>query len=182
MMKKIVIGMVAVGLLTAVAESATQTPDIDRTQEFSLYSERDIQCLALNIYHESRNESFAGQVAVADVTLNRLHDSRYPSTICNVVKQSKLSQWHLEQGREVPARNKCQFSWFCDGKSDEPRDGDSWLISQQVARSFLTYGEFRGLTEGATHYHASYVNPNWVNDRGMNMVGSIGEHIFYRWN
>ena len=151
----------------------------------SIYREHtslDFECLALNIYHEARNESFAGQVAVADVTLNRVYDTRYPNTICEVVHQAVLSAWHLERGIEMPVRDKCQFSWFCDGKSDEPRDGDSWDTARQLSFNFLTYGEFRGITEGATHYHATYVHPDWANDKGMHMVGSIGQHIFYRWN
>lgn len=176
-MKRLVIGIAALSILTSVSGATENNVEIP-----FIYSDKAVQCLALNIYHEARNESFAGRVAVADVTVNRMYDSRYPNTICGVVHQAKLSKWHLEQGREVPLRHMCQFSWYCDGKSDQPNDGDSWLKSKRLAQNFLTYGEFRGITEGATHYHATYVKPDWVNDRGMSMVGSIGEHIFYRWN
>ena len=182
MLKKSVIAVVAI-LTLSTATSETQTYEGWSPEEgVDLYTEEDVQCLALNIYHEARNELLAGKVGVADVTLNRVFDSRYPNTICDVVKDAKLSQWHLSEGREVPIRNKCQFSWYCDGLPDEPREGTSWQNSQLISRNFLTYGEFRGITEGATHYHASYVSPKWINDRGMKMVGSIGEHIFYRWD
>lgn len=167
-----------VSLLMNTSGASTNSVDLT-VQEFEPES---ATCLALNIYHESRNEPLAGKVAVADVTLNRVYDTRYPNTICGVVKQTKLSKWHLKRGREVPVRNKCQFSWYCDGKSDEPLNDTSWLDAKLIAQNFLTYGEYRGITEGATHYHATYVNPDWINDRGMHMVGRIGEHIFYRWD
>jgi N-acetylmuramoyl-L-alanine amidase len=145
------------------------------------FSSDDTYCMALNIYHEARNDNLAGKFAVSDVVFNRMLDARYPDTICGVVQQAKLSKWYLKQGREVPIRNKCQFSWFCDGLSDEPRNGKSWDESKLIAKNFLTYGEYRGITEGATHYHATYVEPNWATSKGMHMIGRIGEHIFYRW-
>lgn len=178
-MKRLSVGILATMMLSTVS-GATQ--NIDQIEPFQGHSVDDIRCLALNIYYESRNESLAGQVAVADVTMNRVYDTRYPSSICGVVKQAVLSEWHLERGRIVPVRHKCQFSWYCDGKSDEPNEGDSWERSKLIATNFLVYGEYRGITEGSTHYHATYVSPNWIHDRGMDMVGSIGEHIFYRWN
>lgn len=176
-MKKLIVGIAALGLLSSVSGATN-----NQSGMFLIHSPMEVQCLALNIYHEARNESLAGQVAVADVTMNRVYDIRYPSSICGVVYQAVLSEWYLERGLVVPLRDKCQFSWYCDGKSDEPNEGDSWAKAQLIAHNFLTYGEFRGITEGATHYHAGYVNPYWINDRGMQRVGSIGEHIFYRWN
>ena len=178
MMKKLTV-LATTCILMNTASSATNNKIDLSEQEFNLEA---TTCLALNIYHESRNELLVGKIAVADVTLNRMHDTRYPNTICGVVRQAKLSKWHLERGREVPIRDKCQFSWYCDGKSDEPLNETSWLDAKLIAQNFLTYGEYRGITEGATHYHATYVNPNWINDRGMHMVGRIGEHIFYRWD
>jgi len=178
MMKKLTVFATACILMNTTSSATNNRVDLSK-QEFNLEA---TTCLALNIYHESRNEPLAGKIAVADVTLNRMYDTRYPNTVCGVVRQSKLSKWHLERGREVPIRDKCQFSWYCDGKSDEPLNETSWLDAKLIAQNFLTYGEYRGITEGATHYHATYVNPNWINDRGMHMVGRIGEHIFYRWD
>jgi spore germination cell wall hydrolase CwlJ-like protein len=144
----------------------------------SAESDDSIHCLAMNIYHEARSESLAGQYAVADVVLNRVESNRYPDTICEVVKQSKLSEWWLENhNKEVPVRNKCQFSWYCDGRSDEPTEIDAWHRAQNVAISIIYGKVFRGLTEDATHYHTDYVNPKW--NRNMFLVGRIGDHIFY---
>lgn len=139
----------------------------------------DLECLALNIYHEARGDSFAGKVAVADVVFNRVENSRFPNNVCDVVKQTVTRvNW---KGNVVPVIGQCQFSWFCDGKSDEPFNAEAWQDANMIAENMLR-NEWRGLTEGATHYHATYVNPAWVNDRGMQYVGQIGEHKFYRWN
>ena len=138
----------------------------------------DEYCMALNIYHESRSENLAGKFAVADVVLNRVYDNRYPDSVCGVVKQAKLSPWWLDQGKEVPIRDQCQFSWYCDGKADDPNDGDAWRDSLLVAYQILKENKHRGLTEGATHYHANYINPYWA--PSFHQVGTIGSHIFYR--
>jgi N-acetylmuramoyl-L-alanine amidase len=136
----------------------------DRPQEW---------CLAQNIYYEARGSSRADQIAVADVVINRVQDKRYPNTICEVVQQGKK----YADGRMK--RNQCQFSWYCDGKSDWPTDMDAWVIAQQIAYNMVTYNDYRGLTEGATHYHADYVNPSWA--RTLTLTGTIGVHKFYRW-
>jgi len=138
-------------------------------------------CMALNIYHESRSDNLAGQYAVADVVLNRVGDPRYPNTICDVVYQAKLSKRHLQQDPplKVPLRNKCQFSWYCDGKFDTPPNSDSWYQSQIIAYQIVHLDRMRGITEGATHYHATYVVPGWAHT--LDLVGRIGEHVFYRW-
>lgn len=141
---------------------------------------KDLECLALNIYHEARGDSFAGRVAVADVVLNRVDSNLFPNTICEVVKQSVMrTNW---KGNEVPVRGMCHFSWFCDGLSDEPMEEEAWEDAQIIAEMTLNSYGFRGITEGSTHYHATYVSPNWINDRGMVRVGRIGEHKFYRWH
>ena len=130
-------------------------------------------CLAQNIYYEARGSNRADRIAVADVVLNRVQDRRYPSTICEVVKQGRQHS----DGRMV--RNQCQFSWYCDGKSDWPTNLDAWVDAQQIAYNMLTWDDGRGLTEGSTHYHAHYVGPEWARD--LQLVGRIGVHIFYRW-
>jgi spore germination cell wall hydrolase CwlJ-like protein len=143
------------------------------------WSEQEHECLALNVYHESRSDSFAGRIAVADVTLNRVESQLFPSTICEVVKQANMrTNW---KGNVVPVRGMCHFSWFCDGLSDEPMEIDAYEEAQIIAEMSLR-GGWRGISEGATHYHATYVTPNWINDRGMVPVGRIGAHKFYRWH
>jgi len=140
---------------------------------------QELECLALNVYHESRSDNFAGRVAVADVVLNRVDSNLFPDTVCEVVNQSVMrTNW---KGNEVPVRGMCHFSWFCDGLSDEPMETDAYIESQIIAEMSLR-GGWRGITEGATHYHATYVTPNWINDRGMVPVGRIGSHKFYRWH
>lgn len=142
--------------------------------------EESINCLALNIYHESRSDNFAGKLAVADVTINRVESNLFPNSICDVVKQTVIKvNW---KGNKVPVRNKCQFSWYCDGKSDDPFEEFAWEEAQSIAKLFLTSDKYKGVTEGATHYHTQKVNPDWVDDRGMQLVGVIGEHKFYRWH
>ena len=130
-------------------------------------------CLAQNIYFESRGSNLADMAAVANVVINRTKDRRYPATICDVVHQGK------KNADGSMKQNACQFSWYCDGKSDWPKKGDAWFKAQTIAYQMIEFGKYRGLTEGATHYHADYVNPKWTKD--LTLIGRIGEHIFYRW-
>jgi spore germination cell wall hydrolase CwlJ-like protein len=132
------------------------------------FSDADYQCLALNIYYEARGSNLADKAAVADVVINRSLDRRYPASICGVVHDGYKA-----------GRRDCQFSWYCDGKDDKPKNMDSWIEAQSIAFNMLAYNQYRGITEGATHYHATYVNPRWASS--LQMVGRIGEHIFYRW-
>lgn len=137
------------------------------------HSEQALHCLALNIYFEARGSNLADKVAVADVVINRKKDRRYPDTVCGVIQQAKLdSNGH-------PRLNQCQFSWYCDGKSDTPTDTDRWEEAKLLAYQILVNNKYRGITEGATHYHATYVTPKWASS--FQQVGRIGEHIFYRW-
>ena len=132
-------------------------------------------CLALNTYHEAKNQSLVGQVATAQVVMNRVADSRYPNTVCEVVKQGPKYK-----GSDVPVRHKCQFSWFCDGKSDEPKkDSKEWRMAQEYARIVLSGRIVLDVTEGATHYHATYVKPSWAKTKTR--TTRIESHIFYRW-
>jgi len=150
--------------------------NVAQAQTTNLYTEEDYPqayCMALNIYYEARGSNLADRVAVADVVQNRVRDTRYPNTICEVVKQ----------GRQHPSgamiRNQCQFSWYCDGKNDRPQNEDLWIDAQMLAYQIVFEDKYRGITEGATHYHATYVKPSWAST--LQLVGRIGAHIFYRW-
>jgi len=132
-------------------------------------------CLALNTYHEAKNQSFIGQVAVAQVVMNRVKDSRYPNNVCDVVKQGLTYKWNPK----LPIRNQCQFSWYCDGKSDKAREKKAWDIALTVANG-VYYGNLDDFVEGATHYHAYYVNPSWAETKTY--ITRIDDHIFYRWD
>lgn len=149
-------------------------------------------CLAQNVFFESSVDNKAGMAGVADVTLNRVKDRRYPNTVCEVVYQAIMKEsWKTAQypdlseseRKYIPVRNKCQFSWYCDGKSDDiPLGAENWVKAQMVAWEMMHNGTLRGISDGSTHYHATYVKPIWRKDVGMTLVGRIGSHIFYRWN
>ena len=145
-------------------------------------------CLALNMYFESRGSSVADMAGVSDVVLNRVKDARYPNTICEVIRQGPVREsWKTKQDADLPeseriynpVRHKCQFSWYCDGKQDIPRNQDLWHLVQNMAYLMIWEKKYVGITEGSTHYHAEYVNPRWAN--GLHLTGRIGKHIFYRW-
>ena len=136
-------------------------------------------CLALNTYHEAKNQSMIGQVATAQVVMNRVKDSRFPNTVCEVVKQGPPSPSWEDPKKEYPGRHKCQFSWYCDGKDDTPKNEKAWKTAQDVAFLVL-YDKIKlDVTEGATHYHATYVRPSWAKTKKR--TTRIEKHIFYRW-
>ena len=141
--------------------------------------ETAFMCLALNTYHEAKNQSLVGQIATAQVVMNRVADDRYPNTVCEVVKQGPHRPSWENPEKEYPVRHRCQFSWYCDGKSDIPKNEKAWKKAQDVA--FLVYYNKINLdvTEGATHYHATYVRPAWA--RTKTRTTRIEKHIFYRW-
>ena len=116
------------------------------------------RCLSLNVYWEARNQSVAGQIAVAQVTLNRTRDPRFPNNVCDVVYDHK------------------QFSWYWDGKSDWPVEADAWESSKLVASAAMA-GTGHVELQGVTHYHAVYSQPYWRDS--MTQVTTIGDHVFY---
>jgi|TARA_R100001224_G_scaffold35840_1_gene20320 N-acetylmuramoyl-L-alanine amidase len=132
----------------------------------------EVECLALNIYHEARNQPTAGKLAVAQVTLNRVKHDRFPNTICGVVYQG----YYLNNN---PIKHKCQFSWWCDGKSDKPKEIESWNYALMLARH-MHEGIFDNIdvVKDATHYHAVYVKPYWTKEKKK--VKVIADHIFYK--
>lgn len=129
--------------------------------------EKEIECLARNIYFEARGESFIGKMAVAQVSINRSKDQRFPNTICSVVKQTTN-----KNGRVV-----CQFSWYCTNKRyvKIPPDSRQYLESEAIARLVLVMGIRIPSFNDALYFHAKHVNPNW----GKTHVATVGNHIFY---
>jgi spore germination cell wall hydrolase CwlJ-like protein len=123
------------------------------------------QCLAEAIYYEARGEPLEGQVAVAEVVLNRVDDRRYPNSVCGVTKQG------VERGRG------CQFSYACDGRPEQMTSAGPRLQAQKLAGIMLA-GHDRVVTDGATHFHARYVRPGWASR--LTRTAQIGQHIFYR--
>ena len=126
----------------------------------------EFQCLALNVYWEARSEASMGQFAVAAVTLNRVANKRFPGTVCGVVRQGGAKR-----------RNRCQFSWWCDGKSDIPTNNAAWQAAKSIAYTALFFDP-PDPTDGALWYHADYVKPSWT--RAMSHTATIGRHIYYR--
>jgi spore germination cell wall hydrolase CwlJ-like protein len=125
---------------------------------------KGLQCLAKNIYFEGRDQPWVGQVAIAQVTLNRVKSALFPNNICDVVKQQK--------------RKICQFSWYCDGKSDQPKDVKDYSTATDVAIQVYS-GTIPDVTEGALWYHANYIRkPFWA--YSFRETVRINEHIFYK--
>ena len=127
--------------------------------------ETALMCLALNIYFEARSEPIEGQIAIAEVTLNRVASTNYPNDVCSVVLQEN--------------KDGCQFSWWCDGKSDQPREHNSLQTSKALAELMLNEGHhITVIGNEATHYHSNDVHPYWAND--LHKIRRIGKHIFYK--
>ena len=131
-----------------------------------VFSAREQQCLAAGIYFEARGEPVKGQAAVAQVILNRVRNPQYPNTICGVVYQN--DNW----------RNRCQFSFACDGIRDRIASPAHWQTATEVAMAVTAGRIWLPGVGSATHYHATYVNPRWAHT--MKRMKKIGRHIFYR--
>lgn len=126
-------------------------------------------CLALTIYHEARGEPLSGQIAVAQVVMNRVHNPEYPKDICSVVHQGPVDK------RGNPLRDKCQFKWYCDGKSDKAYDRKA-LRHALVVATLVIHETVGDRAMGATHFHSVKTNPEW----SLTFVATIGEHSLYR--
>lgn len=138
------------------------------------FDESDLHWLALNVYHEARGEGLRGMIAVAMITLNRVNHPRFPDTVKKVVQQ------------------KHQFSWYSDGKSDNPTDTEKWKLSKEVANlsvelynNAALYMEDDFLTHGCTFYYASggankIKEPYWVKGDNMKNIITIGNHSFFK--
>jgi len=166
----LVIGGIIYGGNTAMAQQSESEAIAIATQvdnEMTRFAETELECLALNIYFETHSHSLIDAMSVSDVVLNRVNSRRYPNTVCDVVQDGYV------QGRKT-----CQFSWYCDGKADVPMDNDSWEKSRKHARDIYVHGLYRGVTEGATHYHAHYMRAYWA--PSLNRIARMGQHIFYR--
>jgi len=182
-MKKLIqfaAGTVNVAVLCAIsAVGAFHWTEAQAQQRLNTVTNEDRHCLAQNIFFEARNQSTLGQVAVAWVTINRMESERFPDTICGVVKQG------LKDANGNMIRHKCQFSWYCDGKSDRIPNNivaqraweDAQLVADVVLLDWARWGESESPVENATFYHADYVNPNWANS--FTEVTTVDRHIFY---
>ena len=129
--------------------------------------ERQLECLAMNIYREAGHENFEGKVAVAQVTMNRASHPSFPKDVCGVVYQKSV----------FIDKVVCQFSWYCDSvHKARPVNPAAYNESMAVAKKVLLEGFRLDVMKEALYYHANYVNPRW----NLEKIGSIGNHIFYK--
>src|SRR5262245_35405141 len=126
--------------------------------------ESDVRCLALTIYWEAREEGRPGMVAVGWVVLNRRRSAKYPSTVCEVVRE----------GGQTPP---CQFSYWCDGRRDEPEESEAWSLARAIATELLSTPP-ADPTHGAVFYHRVGVRPAWKDKQQQ--TARIGKHVYYR--
>jgi spore germination cell wall hydrolase CwlJ-like protein len=166
-------GLVAVAFLV---QNVTQTK-MEKLREGQMLSspdivsiktrERQLECLAMNIYREAGHENFEGKVAVAQVTMNRASHPSFPKDVCAVVFQKSV----------IMDRVICQFSWYCDtAHKARPVNPKAYDESMAVAKKVLLEGFRLDVMKEALYYHANYVNPQW----NLEKIGTIGNHIFYR--
>lgn len=151
-----VLATLGFGVSTAGASAVHSAIELDA---------QEVECLALTIYWEARGQPVTEQDAVAYVALNRLNDDAFPDTVCGVVKQG---------GTE---RYRCQFHWWCDGRSDEPTDMTAWRRAKARAKAALLRRS-PDPTHGAVYFHHSRTNPSWSSR--LERTAKLGPHIFYR--
>ena len=167
----IVLGAIAVGFVAYKAITyKLETLKSAEAQEVSTVTagvrDRQLQCLAQNIYYEAGYEPFEGKAAVAQVTLNRVESGKFPGDICKVVYQKNV----------VYDKVLCQFSWYCEGKGGvKPKNNVAYDQSMEAAKKVLLEGFRLPSLTNAMYYHADYVNPGWNKEK----VAKIGRHIFY---
>ncbi len=144
-------------------EEAAQAAE---TAKANTISEKEKRCLATAIYFEARSESDRGQIAVAQVVLNRVKSDAFPDTICSVVYQGEQN------------RNACQFSFACDGLPENANNRTAWRKAREITDDVLNGSGLIGEVKLATYYHADYAKPRWAGK--MKRLAKIGRHVFYR--
>ncbi|WHU01580.1 MULTISPECIES: cell wall hydrolase [unclassified Sphingomonas] len=144
-------------------------PNVDADEDFASLSDavaaqdapasldRELNCLAVSIYYEAKGEPLSGQLAVADVILNRTESGRFPTSVCGVVTQ------------------RGQFSFVRGGKLPTPPSNGQWKKALAVAQVAMK-DQWDSPVPEALYFHARYVKPSWKRAR----VGSVGNHVFYR--
>lgn len=149
-------------MTTIALSNITQKPLNIEYSDLNPVAQREVDCLADNIYYEAGFESEAGQVAIALVTLNRVNNPRYPKEVCEVVKQK--------------SKSTCQFSWVCL-RINHVRNNKVYENARKIAlHVYSNYENLVDITKGSLYYHADYVNPKWK----LQKTVVIGRHIFYK--
>lgn len=154
------------GLIWIVKDKFNRLEPASASQITAKVRERQLACLARNIYYEAGSEPFEGKVAVAQVTLNRMESGKFPEDVCQVVYQKNVFYKKVV----------CQFSWYCDREATvRPIHKGNYDESMEAAKKVLLEGFRLPSIKTALYYHADYVNPGWKKER----VAKIGRHIFY---
>jgi len=161
-----VAALVLAGLVFAL-HTAISYQD-ERRRRVREFHRQSLDCLARNVYFEARGEPVAGQYAVAEVTMNRRASRRYPNTVCEVVYEKN---WDPIRGRMVGA-----FSWTEFDTLPDPK-GEEWQRALAIAEA-VYYQRYTPVLHGATHFHASYIRPDWSWEKQR--VAKIGRHVFYK--
>jgi len=209
----IVTAIITGAALTGVARSAEPVAELTTQAKHILWTELDandvatsqhneVVCLAENIYFEARAESYSGKAAVGNVTRNRVLDSRWPATYCEVVQQGPVREsWKTRQHKNLadkdrvyyPVKHRCKFSWYCDGHKDviwanyektgETIKGNARAWKESVEIAIMIAGS-TGLTisdntHGAVFYYAhNLVYPHWADSKQY--IGVLGNHTFMK--
>jgi len=141
--------------------------NLSPTEVTTQLRERQLVCLAKNIYYEAGNEPFEGKVAVAQVTMNRVRSGDFPDDLCKVIYQKNIFYEKIV----------CQFSWYCDRAATvKPINTASYDESMIVAKKVLLEKFELPSLKTALYYHADYINPGWKKEK----ITQIGHHIFYK--
>jgi len=168
--------LVAAMVTITISAAETHAKSLSRLASIEEWSAQQhwspFRCLAKAIYFEARSEPIEGQRAVAWVILNRVQDQHHPDTVCGVVYENTLK------------KNRCQFSFACDGRKETIKETRAYLVAQSVAREVLDCDDqcrkdqtrANPLTQ-STHYHNTQVSPSWRS--AFVRTGTIGQHIFY---
>jgi spore germination cell wall hydrolase CwlJ-like protein len=166
-MKAILAGLLLIAFVLPLQATIHELPLLVNFHDLSKESQKQVSCLAENIFFEAASESTAGKVAVAFVTINRVLSGRFPNTLCGVVQQK--------------IQGVCQFSWYCDPTKlhrrqaikHTPLYNDILRLSIEV---LIYHKVFEDMTKGATYFHNTSTNPRWRLQR----TAQIGNHVFYR--
>lgn len=150
-----------------VVDKLDKYESTESSQITTAMRERQLACLATNIYYEAGNQPFEGKVAVAQVTMNRTESGLYPADICKTIYQKNI----------VYEKVLCQFSWVCDRTvMARPVNRANFRESEEVAKKVLLEGFRLPSLNEAMYFHGDYINPGWKRER----ITKIGNHIFYK--